>query len=303
MNDATLNGDIRAALREAIALLHAARVDAPTTTARLLLAHVLDKPKEWLIAHGEAQLDAAARQRFGALLQRVAAHEPLAYVLGHREFYGLDLIVDRRVLIPRPETEMLVELALDELRRGAGLGSAGFSVLDVGTGSGAIPIAIAKHAPNARILATDISRDALAVARLNAERHAVADRITFLAADLLDGIAALPPILTANLPYVTREEIEGLPPEIQAHEPRVALDGGADGLELVRRLLAQIAARLDAPACASALRAAFLEIGAAQGPAALAAARAYLPRARSAIRKDLAGLDRVLVVRFYDCDG
>ncbi|RMG64161.1 MAG: peptide chain release factor N(5)-glutamine methyltransferase [Chloroflexi bacterium] len=295
-----LDEDIRTALRAAIAQLDAARVDAPTTTARLLLAHVLDKPKAWLVAHGDAQLDAAARERFGALLRRVVAREPLAYVLGSREFYGLDLSVDRRVLIPRPETERLVELALDELqvihlsphRR-----PARFSVLDVGTGSGAIPIAIAKHVPDVCILATDISADALAVARLNARRHGVADRITLLQADLLDGLVALPPIITANLPYVTREEIEGLPPEIQAHEPRIALDGGDDGLALVRRLLEQIAARMTRGDGTAQPRAAFLEIGASQGPAALAAARTLLPQAQAEIKKDLAGLDRVLALR------
>ncbi|BCX05635.1 MAG: release factor glutamine methyltransferase [Candidatus Roseilinea sp.] len=301
--DSGLDEDIRTALRKAIAQLDAARVDAPTTTARLLLAHVLDKPKEWLIAHDDVHLDAAAQQRFRSLLQRVAAHEPLAYVLGHREFYGLDLIVDRRVLIPRPETEMLVELALDELKiENAKLKSDDmptFSILDVGTGSGAIPIAIAKHAPDGRILATDISADALAVARLNAERHGVADRITFLRADLLEGLVVLPPVITANLPYVMREEIEGLPPEIQAHEPRVALDGGEDGLALVRRLVEQIASRVvAAPDQAPLPRAAFLEIGASQGPAALAAAQAILPRAQAEIKKDLAGLDRVLAIRF-----
>ncbi|MCS6848079.1 MAG: peptide chain release factor N(5)-glutamine methyltransferase [Anaerolineae bacterium] len=305
-----MDEDIWTALREATARLDAAHVDAPATTARLLLAHVLDRPKEWLIAHGDVKLDATAQQRFRSLLQRVIAHEPLAYVLGHREFYGLDLIVDRRVLIPRPETEMLVELALnelrienEELRKSAGpdfsILNSQFSILDVGTGSGAIPIAIATHAPDVRILATDISTDALAVARLNAERHGVADRITLLQADLLDGIVALPPIITANLPYVTREEIEGLPPEIQAHEPRIALDGGEDGLALVRRLLEQIAARAETHDHASLLRAAFLEIGASQGPAALAAAQAILPHAHAEIKKDLAGLDRVLAIHFH----
>lgn len=288
------NGDVRGALRAAIARLDAARVDAPTTTARLLLSRTLDKPKEWLIAHGDAPLTPEARRRFESLLERVIAREPLAYVLGHREFYGLDLIVDRRVLIPRPETEMLVELALDELRRSTPAHpQARFAILDVGTGSGAVAVAIAKHAPDALILATDISPDALAVARRNAERHGVADRIAFLQADLLDGIGVLPPVITSNLPYVTREEIAGLPPEIQDHEPRVALDGGEDGLALVRRLLAQIASRVEER---DPLRAVFLEIGASQGPAALSAARRFLPCARSEIRKDLAGLDRVLAI-------
>jgi release factor glutamine methyltransferase len=196
----------------------------------------------------------------------------------------------------------------------------------VGTGSGAVPIAIATHAPDVRVLATDVSADALAVARMNAERHGVADRIAFAQADLMAGIQADPVVITANLPYVTREEIDGLAPEIQEHEPRVALDGGADGLDLARRLLEQIADRVAtharAPDAAPAplagqdireptgmrrgvgtrhvasLRAAFLEIGASQGPAAVSAARAILPEAHVEVLQDLAKLDRVLAVRF-----
>jgi release factor glutamine methyltransferase len=143
---------------------------------------------------------------------------------------------------------------------------------------------------------------------MNAERHGVADRIAFVRADLLAGVDADPIVITANLPYVTREEIDGLAPEIQDHEPRVALDGGEDGLDLVRRLLRQIADPVEAlkgvgprhggPRHGAALRAAFLEIGASQGPAALAAARETLPGAHSEIRQDLAQLDRVLAARF-----
>jgi len=285
---------IQQALRAAADQLDAAGVDAPTTTARLLLAESLDTSKEWLVAHAAQPLDQLAEQRFQRLLARVIAREPLAYVLGRRAFYGLDFVVDRRVLIPRPETEMLADLALGALKQSEAISHA-WSVLDVGTGSGALAVAIAKHVPAARVLATDISASALAVARLNAHRHGVANRIAFIQADLLAGIGALPPIVVANLPYVARAEIDILPPEIQSHEPRTALDGGEDGLALVRRLLQQLADRL---AQGSPLRAAYLEIGASQGPAALAAAQALLPAARCAILKDLAGLDRVLAVRF-----
>ncbi len=233
---------IQLALRAARAQLDAARVDAPATTARLLLSQVLGQSKEWLVAHGDESLSPAQHHQFQSLLARVIAHEPLFYVLGHREFFGLDLFIDKRVLIPRPETEMLVELALHSLSPWERVGVRGdVQVIDVGTGSGAVPIAIAKHAPAIKLIATDISKDALDVARLNAVRHGVADRISFVQADLLAGIHALPLVITANLPYVTREEIDGLPPEIQEHEPRVALDGGEDGLDLVRRLLRQIA--------------------------------------------------------------
>jgi release factor glutamine methyltransferase len=293
-----------------MAQLDAARVDAPATTARLLLSQTLGHSKEWLVAHGDESIDELTLDHFQALLLRVIEHEPLFYVLGHREFFGLDLRIDRRVLIPRPETEMLVELALDSLSLwerlnvpvGAGV-RADCHVMDVGTGSGAVPIAIAKHAPAARLIATDISKDALDVARMNAKLHGVADRITFVQADLLEGIQAAPLVITANLPYVTREEIDGLPPEIQEHEPRVALDGGEDGLDLVRRLLRQIAMLTDEPTPNPSLRgrgvrAVFLEFGASQGPAVLEAARAILPHAHSEIKKDLAQLDRVLAIRF-----
>ncbi len=223
-------------------------------------------------------------------------------MLGHREFYGLDLLVDKRVLIPRPETELLVELALRTLTPTLSQREREFDHLDVGTGSGAIPIAVAKHAPNAKIMATDISTDALDVARANAKRHGVADRITFLQTDLLAGVHGVPTVITANLPYVTREEIEGLPPEIQDHEPRVALDGGEDGLDLVRRLLLQI--RMFAltpnpsPSGRGELRAAYLEFGASQGAAVLQATQSILPNTHSEILKDLAKLDRVLAIRF-----
>jgi release factor glutamine methyltransferase len=285
---------IRTALRDARTQLDAARVDAPVLTARLLLATVLGRSKEWLLAHDDESLDDAARAQYAALLVRVVAHEPLAYVLGVREFYGMPLHVDSRVLIPRPETEMLVELTLASLR-GVARAASGFDHFDIGTGSGAVSIAVAKHAPDARVLASDVSADALDVARENARRQGVADRITFMQSDLLASIDGLPTVLTANLPYVTREEIDGLPPEIQEHEPRVALDGGDDGLDLVRALLAQIAERR---ATQRQLIAAYFEIGASQGAATLAAARRLTPDAHAEMLRDLGARDRVLALRW-----
>jgi len=302
-------------LRAAKGQLDAAHIDAPAHTARLLLSEVLGQPKEWLVGHSDQVLDAPRRAQFDAKLQRVIAHEPLFYVLGHREFFGIDLWVDKRVLIPRPETEMLVELALSELSllaasrqspndspptgtRARHAHPASVDLLDVGTGSGAIPIAVAKHAPLRAMMAIDVSADALDVARVNAQRHGVEDRIVFIQADLLSDTSELPRVITANLPYVTREEIDDLPPQIQAHEPRVALDGGEDGLVLVRQLLGQIAALVARSNGQAPLQAAFLECGASQGSLALDAARRILPQAHSQMLKDLAGLDRVLAVRF-----
>lgn len=289
----TASPTLREVLRAATIQLDRAGVDAPRNTARLLLAHALGTSKEWVIAHDDELIAPEAHARFLALVQRVVAREPLAYVLGHRPFYDLDLLVDARVLIPRPETEALVDLALVALRE---VSAAPFACVDVGTGSGAIAIAIAKHAPTARVLATDLSREALHVARANAARYALSERIAFVQADLLAPLAALPPVIVANLPYVAHAEIEALPPEIRAHEPRLALDGGEDGLALVRRLLTQIAQRVR-EGRGVAWHAAFLEIGAAQGAAALEAARALLPEAHASVQRDLAGLDRVLVLR------
>lgn len=286
---------VHTALRAAIARFHQAGIDSSALTARLLLAAALDKPREWLVAHNDDPLDAAQNDTFERLVARALAHEPLAYLLGRREFYGLEFIIDPRALIPRPETEMLVERALALLRAplqdNDPQSEAGcVDAIDVGTGSGAIAIAIAKHAPGARLAATDVSAEALEVARVNAAQHGVADRIAFAQADLLDNTPYRARVITANLPYVTTAEIEALPPEIRAHEPRVALDGGVDGLALVRRLLSQLPAHL-LPGGA-----AFFEIGASQGPAALRAAAELLPSARVRLDKDLAGLDRVLSV-------
>ena len=296
---------VRLALAAAIARLNLARTDAPRTTAQLLLAQVLQQPKEWLIAHDDVVLSATQLAEYDALLTRVAAHEPLAYILGHREFYGLDFYVDKRVLIPRPETEMLVDLALAILKSSPSPHHLNAppnqaQIIDIGTGSGAVPIALAKTLPMLHLIATDVSPEALTVAQMNAQRHGVAERIALQQHDLLDQIdvAQLTEIrvLTANLPYVTREEIDGLQPEIQDHEPRVALDGGDDGLDLIRLLLRQLYA-LQRAGHLPQLQAAYFEFGASQGAAVLAAAQAIFPSANCAILKDLAKLDRVLAVR------
>lgn len=337
---------IRQYLRDTVTRLNQAHIDSPATTARAVLSLVLGRPREWLVAHDDTLLDDLTLAKAEGLLGRVLAHEPLAYILGHREFYDLDLKVDPRVLIPRPETEILVELALNALtpsptlprsnrggsrtpspveerggiddgltsspveerggtasgltpsparnergRVGEGAGWITIDLIDVGTGSGAVAIAVSAHAPEARVIATDISPDALEVARENARAHGVSEHIRFIQSDLLAGLDVRARVITANLPYVTVEEIEALPPEIQSHEPRVALDGGADGLALVRRLLTQLDAHLTPGGSA------FFEIGSSQGRAALDAARATLPGWRVELGKDLAKLDRVLQVQ------
>jgi release factor glutamine methyltransferase len=270
----------------------ATRLEAATgdDDARLevevLLAYSLGVDRAHVLARLDEQLDDAARARFDALLVRRLSNEPLAYITGRREFYGIDIACAPGALIPRPETEMLVDLALHEIRlRGDAL-----RVVDVGSGSGAIAIAIAASAPGVRVTAIEQSAAALTVARSNAERCGVADRIDLEQSDLLDGQAQFE-VIVANLPYVSVAEWEALPPEIREHEPREALVGGATGTEAIARMLAQAPPHLVPGAVLAA------EIGATQGARLLEAARACFPDGEACVMKDLAGLDRVLVVR------
>jgi len=273
-----------------------AGVDAPRLTAEALLAHVLGITRTQLLSRPERQLSAGTLAQFQSLVSRAAQGEPLGYLTGRREFYGLDFLVDSRVLVPRPETELLVDLALSLQSPISNFQSpiSNLQLLDVGTGSGCIAIALALKLPAARVTAVDISPVALALARLNAERHGVSNRVTFIQGDLL---ANLPPagrlisnyqLLIANLPYIPSDEFRRLP--VARHEPALALDGGPDGLALIRRLLS------DAPRLMDPRGRLLLEIGAAQGEAAAALARAAFPSAQVEIHQDLAGLDRIISV-------
>jgi release factor glutamine methyltransferase len=263
------------------------RSDTPELDAQVLLANVLRKPRSWLAAHPESILDRELAAALEASVQRLERGEPLPYVLGEWEFFGLLFDVTPDVLIPRPETELLVERALSWLRKQHGK----MNVLDVGTGSGCIAIALAVNVPEIQVVATDISSAALDVARRNAGKHHVADRITFLEADLLPS-PLLPfsfSLILANLPYIPTATLHGLP--IFGREPSLALDGGADGLDIVRRLLAQAPARL-APGGMI-----LLEIEASQGSAAEALALEVFPQAAVKIHQDLVGHDRLIEIQ------
>ena len=260
-----------------------------TLEMQVLLAHVTGRNRAWVLAHPEAALNAEQEQKFLALKARYEAGEPLPYLLGHWEFYGLDFQVTPDVLIPRPETELLIETALAWVRKRSTRG-AGLRFIDIGTGSGIIPVTLATLLPEAEISATDLSPAALAVARLNAERHAVAQRITFFEADLFP--FNLQPLtfnlILSNPPYIPSETLHGLP--IYGREPTLALDGGPDGLDIIRRLLAESQRRL---AAGGAL---LVEIEYRQGPALREIARQHFPGAEIQILPDLAGLDRLLSV-------
>jgi release factor glutamine methyltransferase len=279
--------DVRQATREAVQALEGERVDSPRLDAELLLAHALGTNRAWVLAHPERRLTPKELTRFRDLVGRRLGREPLAYITGHREFFGLDLAVDARVLIPRPETELLVEQALALARR---LPEPPL-IADVGAGSGAIAVALAVHLPAARIYALDQSPDPLAVSAENARRHGVEGRVVCLEGDLLNPLPETVHIVTANLPYVASEEWESLAPEIRVHEPQAALDGGPGGLEVIRRLLAMAGRHLRPQG------AILLEIGAEQGPAARTLAAEHFPQARVDLHQDYAGLDRLLILQ------
>lgn len=255
--------------------------------ARLLLEFVLGQSRTWLYQHLESDLSPVHLTRLNQLVEARLAGEPLAYILGKREFYGRSFLVDHRVLVPRPETEDLVESALAFLRTA---GPTRPRIVDVGTGSGAIAVTIAAEIPEARVIAVDRSADALAVARANAEKHGVSDRVCFVQGDLLGGLAGPFDLILANLPYIPTEEIARLQPEVR-REPRGALDGGADGLDLYRLLFTQARGRL-APNGAL-----FGEIAFDQGASAARLARQALPGRTVTVEQDLAGQDRLIVAR------
>lgn len=281
--------DIASVLEELTSRLRT-RSETPELDAQLLLARTLNRPRSWLAAHPEARLDPEPAAALEAFARRLEGGEPLPYILGEWEFYGLPFEVTPDVLIPRPETELLVERAIARLRRSNVSGQT-FHVADVGTGSGCIAISLAVNVPEIQVTATDISAAALIVARRNAEKHRVADRLTFLQADLLPASSSPSSffLIAANLPYIPTSTLRHLP--IFNREPTLALDGGADGLTLIRRLLAK------APALLAPGGALLLEIEASQGAAALSLARDTFENAEIHLHRDLSGHDRLLEVQ------
>ncbi len=261
-----------------------AGVDTPSLDADLLLCHLLGWNRARLLARPERLLTPDEESAYRSLLRRRAAREPLAYILGRREFYGLEFAVDQRVLVPRPETELLVDLALEHVAEHPKARLAA----DVGTGSGAVAVALAVHAPQLRVVACDISPEALSLARSNALRHGA--QVDFVVADLLSPLVGPFDLILANLPYVARDGWDSLPPEVRDHEPRLALDGGPDGLDAYRRFFPQARDRLPPGGFLA------VEIGADQREAVTAMARAWFPGATVRLHRDLAGLPRVVSV-------
>lgn len=253
--------------------------------ARMLLAHVLGGTVSELFVHPERLLASDEAAAYRSLVARRARHEPVAYLVGHRAFLDLDLVVDGRVLVPRPETELLVEQALQMAQRWAGP-----CIADVGTGSGAIAVSLSVHLPEARVYALDRSAGALEVACRNAQRHGVAGRIAFLHGDLLVPLHVPVHLIVANLPYVSEAEYAALAPDIRLYEPREALVSGADGLDAIRSLLDTAHPYLVDDGVL------LIEIGAGQGEAVSALAARAFPGARVRLLPDYAGRDRVVCI-------
>jgi release factor glutamine methyltransferase len=260
--------------------------DEAELDARLLAAHVLGWTTERYLTDASVPAPPAFDDRFQALIARRAAREPFAYIVGRQEFWGLDIEVSPSVLIPRPETELIVEAAC-EIQPDP---SVPITVADVGTGTGCVAVAIAKERPLAVILATDVSDAALDVARRNAERLNVANRITFRRADLLEGIDGSFDLVVSNPPYVRSGDRAGIQPEVQ-FEPDEALYGGADGLDIVRRLVRQAADRLKP---AGTL---IFEFGFGQGDAVTELFASAPGLKLLGLRDDLQGIQRVAIAR------
>lgn len=278
----------REALTASTDALRAAGIDDPRLDAELLLAEATGRDRAHLAANPEAEVPPPAARQFGEMVRRRLRREPVAYILGRKGFRHIELAVDQRVLIPRPETEMLVELALELQPR---------SVLDLGTGSGAIALAVAAELPDCAVTATDTSAGALEVARANAECLGLADRVRFLE-------GSLPPdedfdLVLANLPYVAEADWPSLQPEVTEWEPREALLSGPDGLDAIREFLAdrlRLLSSYGRKKAKSADAAIALEVGEGQA----ASVDALLREAGFGsveVRADLAGIERVVIGR------
>jgi len=262
--------------------LEDAGIEDAALEAEVLLRHALGLDRAHLFARIDDVIDEGALDAFQRFVERRLAHEPAAYIVGHREFFGLDFETTPDALIPRPETELLVDEALRLAPDGP------FAITDVGTGCGAIAVALATHLPQAVVYAIDDSPSALALAARNVARFNLSDRVRLLPGDLLDPLPEPVDLIVANLPYVKTADWEALPPEIRDHEPRAALDAGPLGTEVLERFLR---------AAPSHLRPAgrlLAEIAWDEGERLLEVARACFPTARVDVKKDLAGLDRVI---------
>jgi release factor glutamine methyltransferase len=257
---------------------------SPRLDAEVLLGRLLGWDRAWLLAHGDFTLSGEQAAAYGSLIERRGRGEPVAYLTGHREFYGLDLLITPDVLVPRPETESVVDACLKYIPEGEIS-----QMADIGTGSGAIVVAVCKYRPLLRAFATDLSEPALAVAMENANRLGVAEQITFLHGDLLQPVPHPVNLIAANLPYVPPGEAA---PDVAAWEPHMAVfGGGEDGTELIRRFLD------DVPRYLLPGGQVVMETAHSQGALVSELAKSAFPDAQIETHKDLAGYDRIVVIQ------
>lgn len=269
-----------------------ARIINPRREAQVLLSAVTGLEHAQLIAYSDRSLTTLQEQQFRSFIQRRSDHEPVAYILGHKEFYGLDFVVDKRVLIPRPETEMLVELALSVIQKRLAAGETPL-VADIGTGSGAIPVSLAVQEPRLPYLyACDISKDALEVARINSERHHVAQRIHLLQGNLVEPLPEPVDVLIANLPYVGTSEVSSMSRDVLAYEPHLALFSGPHGLDH----LLQLCKDIKQSGTLKDRGVILLEIGYQQSESLIPVLSKLWPTATVSSRKDYAGWNRIIQV-------
>jgi len=278
---------LRTVLQDTHQKLEAAGIPDARLEAEVLVMSVMRMARQSIFAEQETEVSAQQQEALDGLLARRYQREPLAYILGMREFYGINVVLTPAVLIPRPETEGLVEHAL--FMAMMGMESRELTIADVGTGSGAIAINLAIHLPAARIFAVDVADAVLDVAAYNIRAHGVGDRVKLGIGDMLEAVPEPVDLIVANLPYIPTDRIPTLQPEVQ-QEPVLALDGGPDGLDLIRRLLIQAEDKLKPNGII------LLEMDPEQIPVVQQLALQHFPEGSTSVEQDLAGMDRILTI-------
>ena len=280
---------LRKALQSTTQILCRAGIADASVEAELLLGHVLEMSKTQLYTEPETGLTSTGTEHLQYLVRRRLDHEPAAYILGHWEFFGIDFYVDYHTFIPRPETELLVEKAIELVHRISHTGKQ-ITIADVGTGCGAIATSLALALPQAKIYATDISASALRVAEMNCWRHGIKSQVELLQGDLLEPLPQPVDMIVANLPYIKNCEFKDLAPEIVNFEPTIALVGGKDGLDKIQQMLEQMSVKLNYGTCF------LLEIGQGQGEMVASLTKSYFPQASIELISDLGGIGRIVKV-------
>jgi release factor glutamine methyltransferase len=278
---------LREALQSTTQTLCKAGIADASVEAELLLGHVLGMSKTQLYTEPERSLTLVEAEHLSHLIRRRLDHEPAAYILGHSQFYGIDFYIDCHTFIPRPETELLVEKAV-EIAEGISQTGRRITIADIGTGCGAIAISLALALPKAKIYATDISASALQVAEINCRCQRVDGQVELLQGNLLEPLPQPVDVVVANLPYIKDCEFGDLSPEIRDYEPTTALAGGEDGLDKIQKMLEQMPRKLNHGACF------LLEIGQGQGEMVTSLIKSYFPQATIELISDLGGIERVI---------